>query len=119
MSSPDLVTWKDEGVILTTRQGHWDNATLSTGPSPVVLSDGNWLLLYDVDNLWPVDAPQAIPSWGRCALGWAILDGRNLSHVLARAEAPLVHPTLPWEIDGTTCAAISLPQKPLPEQTAN
>ena len=36
-SRDDMVTWKDEGLLLTTRAGHWDNATLSTGPSPVRL----------------------------------------------------------------------------------
>ena len=58
VSSRDLVRWQDEGVILATRSGHWDNATLSTGPSPVRLSDGNWLLFYDIDNLWPVRTAQ-------------------------------------------------------------
>eukprot|EP01052_Picozoa_sp_SAG31_P043201 SAG31_NODE_7119_length_1784_cov_1.226113_2_plen_164_part_01 len=103
VSSVDLITWKHEGIILTTRQGKWDNATLSTGPSPQQLSDGNWLLLYDIDNLWPVSNPRPIPEWGRCALGWAILDGKNLSNVLGRAEAPLVHAELPWELNGATC----------------
>lgn len=58
VSSHDLVSWRDEGVLLTTRSGRWDNATLSTGPSPVRLSDGNWLLFYDIDNLWPVRTAQ-------------------------------------------------------------
>jgi len=105
-SRDDMVTWKDEGLLLTTRAGHWDNATLSTGPSPVRLSDGNWLLLYDIDNLWPVQDPVPIPAWGRCALGWAILDQHNLTRVLARAEEPLVHATLPWELDGATAGVI-------------
>ena len=60
------------------------------------LSDGNWLLLYDVDNLWPVQDPQPLPAWGRCALGWAVLDQRNLTRVLARAEEPLVHAELQY-----------------------
>ena len=38
----------------------------------------------------------------RCALGWAVLDQRNLTNVLARAEAPLVHAELPWEVHGFT-----------------
>ena len=36
-------------VLLRTRPGHWDNATLSAGPPPVLLDDGNWLVLYNVD----------------------------------------------------------------------
>ena len=106
VSSTDLQEWKLEGTVLTTRWGHWDNATLSTGPSPVRLSDGNWLLLYDVDNLWPVQDPQPLPAWGRCALGWAVLDQRNLTRVLARAEEPLVHAELPWETGGATAGVV-------------
>ena len=67
VSSRDLVSWRDEGVILATRSGHWDNATLSTGPSPVRLSDGNWLLFYDIDNLWPVCTKQCCSSRRRTA----------------------------------------------------
>jgi hypothetical protein len=54
------------------------------------LKDGNWLILYNVDNLWPVSNPAPLPAFGRCALGWAIVDARNLTNVLARADAPLV-----------------------------
>ena len=90
VSSADLISWTNEGVFLSTRYGMWDNATLSSGPSPVRLKDGNWLLLYNVDNLWPVSNPAPLPVFGRCALGWAILDARNLTNVLARADAPLV-----------------------------
>ena len=31
-----------------------------------------------------------MPAYGRCALGWAVLDRRNFSHVLARAAEPLL-----------------------------
>jgi predicted GH43/DUF377 family glycosyl hydrolase len=72
-SSADMLLWRDEGALLSTRPGHWDNATLSAGPAPVRLSDGNWLLLCNVGNLWPVQSPQPLPVWGRCALGWAVL----------------------------------------------
>jgi len=102
VSSADLVQWRQEGVFLETRPDKWDNATLSSGPAPVRLADGNWLLLYDVDNLWPVDNPKAFPYFGRCALGWAILDGKNITNVLARAEEPLVYAELPWEVNGFT-----------------
>jgi hypothetical protein len=64
----------DEGVLLATRSDKWDNATLSSGPAPARLSDGNWLMLYNVDNLWPTNKPKPMPAYGRCALGWAVLD---------------------------------------------
>jgi hypothetical protein len=102
VSSHDLVRWRFEGPLLQTRPDMWDNATLSAGPAPVRLQDGNWLLLYDVDNLWPVANPKPLPAWGRCALGWAVLDGKNLTNVLARAPKPLVHAELPWETAGAT-----------------
>lgn len=102
VSSADYVTWRNEGVFLETRPDKWDNATLSSGPAPVRLADGNWLLLYDIDNLWPVDDPKPFPYFGRCALGWAILDAKNITKVLARAEEPLVYAQLPWEVNGFT-----------------
>jgi len=103
VSSQDgLKTWQDEGVFLRTRPDKWDSRTLSSGPAPVKLADGNWLFLYNVDNLWPVDHPLPLPSFGRCALGWAILDNTNLTNVLARAEEPLVYAQLPWELRGST-----------------
>ena len=46
--------------------------------------------------------PAPIPSWGRCALGWAIIDQHNLTRVLARADEPLLHAQLPWEVAGYT-----------------
>jgi len=102
-SSEDLVEWRDEGVFLYSRPDKWDNSSLSTGPAPVKLEDGNWLLFYDIDNLWPVQDPKLpFPYYGRCSLGWAILDAKNLTKVLARAEEPLVYAQLPWEVDGFT-----------------
>ena len=101
-STDGMQTWDDLGVFLYTRPNHWDNATLSSGPSPMALDDGNWLMLYNVDNLWPVVNPKPLPSFGRCALGWAILDKNNLTHVLARAEEPFVFAEMPWEKYGST-----------------
>ena len=101
VSSTDMITWTYERQLLSTRSHMWDNATLSTGPAPQKLSDGNWLLLYNVDMLWPVDHPEALPWFGRCALGWAILDKDDFA-VLARSPEPFVYAELPWELDGFT-----------------
>ena len=59
-------------------------------------------MLYNVDTLWPTDKPKPLPAYGRCALGWAVLDKTDLKRVLARSEEPLVSATLPWELDGYT-----------------
>jgi len=103
-SSDHMKTWDvEETFVLTRNDSYWDNATLSTGPSPVMLSDGNWLLLYNIDNLWPVNDPvQPFPYFGRCALGYVILDANNITNVLARSDEPLVYAELPWELNGTT-----------------
>ena len=100
-STDGLRTWKEEQRLLDTRAMDWDNATLSAATQPVKLSDGSWLLLYNVDNLWPVHDPAPMPAYGRCALGWAILAADTLE-VIARADAPLVSASLPWEIEGMT-----------------
>ena len=98
-STDNLSTWSavGNGDLLSTRPGHWDDRTLSSAACPKRLSDGNWLVLYNVDNKWPVDAPKPIPAYGRCALGWAILSKHNVSVVLARAEAPLLFASEPYD----------------------
>jgi hypothetical protein len=48
----------------------------------------------------------SLVSWGRCALGWAILDQRNLTRVLARAPEPLVRAELEWEVKGATAMVV-------------
>ena len=45
---------------------------------------------------------QPFPYYGRCALGYVILDQNNITNVLARSEEPLVYAELPWELNGTT-----------------
>jgi len=100
-SDASMLNWTNHGVILSTRPDHWDNATLSTGPPPEKLSDGSWLVLYNVDNLWPVSHPRPLPPYGRCALGWAIFD-KQFANVLARSEEPLVYAQYKWELRGST-----------------
>jgi predicted GH43/DUF377 family glycosyl hydrolase len=101
-SSDGMKTWVNHSTLLLTRPGKWDNATLSSGPPPQRLSNGDWFMLYNVDNKWPVGAPKPFPKFGRCALGWAILDGKDITNVVARAEEPLVFAEYPWETNGTT-----------------
>ena len=101
-SNDGMQSWEDHGEFIFTRPDHWDNATLSSGPPPQKLSDGNWLFLYNVDNKWPVADPKPFPYFGRCALGWVVLDKNNFTNVLARSEEPLVYAQYPWEKEGTT-----------------
>ena len=98
-SKDNLRTWSTvgNGNLLSTRPGSWDDRTLSSAACPKRLSDGNWLVVYNVDNKWPVDSPKPIPAYGRCALGWAILSKHNVSVVLARAESPLLFASEPYD----------------------
>ena len=100
-SDSSMAVWKNEGVFLYNRPDHWDSGALSAGPSPVRLSDGSWLVLYNIDNLWPVAHPRPFPAFGRCALGWAVMDS-SFSTVLARAEEPLLYAQFPFELKGQT-----------------
>ena len=70
---------------------------VAAGPQPERLSSGDWLLLYNIDTGFPYH-PNPL---GRCAVGWAILDGADPSRIVARAENVLLIPELPYE----TCAA--------------
>jgi predicted GH43/DUF377 family glycosyl hydrolase len=99
VSHDNLSSWQTQTrPLLATRASHWDNRTLSSGPCPLRLSDGNWLVLYNVDNKWPVDDPAPIPKYGRCALGWAVLDGDiSTGKVLARASEPLLWGDMPFD----------------------
>ncbi|KAH8049071.1 hypothetical protein JL722_12071 [Aureococcus anophagefferens] len=87
VSPDDLASWTYERPLLETRPDSWDDATLSAGPAPQRLSDGSWLLLYNVDQLWPVDDPAPLPWFGRCArLGHP--RRRRLRRARACARAP-------------------------------
>ena len=101
-SSDGMQTWDNHGEFIFTRPDKWDNATLSSGPPPQRLSDGNWFFLYNVDNKWPVDDPKPYPYFGRCAVGYVILDQNNFTNILARSEKPLVWAQYAWEESGTT-----------------
>eukprot|EP00941_MAST-03F_sp_MAST-3F-sp1_P005012 g5012.t1 len=97
LTAPD-VQWKFIHNILEPRANHWDNSTLSSAAAPVRLSDGNWVVFYNVDNSWPLyPKPEPFPKYGRCALGYAILHGKDLSTVLARSEEPLIFAEKKWE----------------------
>ena len=99
-SDDGLRSWQTRGPLLETRADAWDNATLSSAACPVRLSDGNWLFFYNVDNKWPVVDPKPLPAYGRCALGWAVLDKDDPARVIARSSGPLLYAQLPWEKKG-------------------
>jgi predicted GH43/DUF377 family glycosyl hydrolase len=78
------------------RPGMWDSCGVAAAAQPERLSDGNYLFLYNIDTGFPYH-PSPL---GRCAVGWAILDGNDPTKVLARADAPLLTAIFPWETCG-------------------
>lgn len=84
------------------REGCWDACGAIAGPQPERLSSGDFLFIYNIDT--HVNGAASLPL-GRCTIGWAILDGKDPSRVVARATAALVTPELPWET--TACAGNS------------
>jgi predicted GH43/DUF377 family glycosyl hydrolase len=69
---------------------------VAAGPQPERLSSGDYLLLYNIDTGFPYK-PSPL---GRCAVGWAILDGANPARIVARAAGPLLTPVIAWETCG-------------------
>eukprot|EP00041_Stephanoeca_diplocostata_P013835 m.246001 g.246001 ORF g.246001 m.246001 type:complete len:400 (+) comp19482_c0_seq1:114-1313(+) len=95
--SHDGITWKlptnvSRQTFMTGRPDCWDKA-VATGPQPERLSNGDYLYVYNIDTGFPYH-PNPL---GRCSVGWAILDGSDPTRVVARADEPLITPTLPWE----------------------
>ena len=90
---------------MVSRPDCWDHFGVAPAGQPARLSNGDILLLYNVDTGFPYH-PNPL---GRCAVGWAVLDGADPSRVVARAQAPLLVPELPYEAD---CAKQAECQQP-------
>ena len=85
-------------VFMRGRRGCWDEAGVAAGPQPERLSSGDFLYVYNIDTGFPYQPnPPGTPYLGRCALGWAVLDGDDPSRVVARSAAPLLTADLAWE----------------------
>lgn len=87
-TSTDLRQWEEHRVVLRTRPALWDEQKVGAG-APPVRTDAGWLLSYhgsDHHNVYRA--------------GFVLLDGRDPSRVIARSNAPVLEPTVAWEIDG-------------------
>ena len=80
-------------IFMNPRPGCWDQAGVAAGPQPERLSTGDYLYVYNIDTGFPYH-PNPL---GRCATGWAILDGADPSRIIGRSTGPLMTATLPWE----------------------
>lgn len=86
--SPDLKRWEEHRVILRTRPALWDESKLGAGPPPV-RTDQGWLLCY-----------HGIDHHSAYRAGFALLDPRDPSRVLARSAEPALEPAASWEVKG-------------------
>ena len=98
-TSPDGLNWtlaSSPNPWMTGRPGMWDAPGVAPAGQPAQLSTGDYLFIYNVDTGFPYH-PNPL---GRCAVGWAVLDGADPTVIIARSDAPLLVPTLPWETCG-------------------
>jgi len=104
--SPDGVAWAVVNKTwMLSRPACWDHYGVAPAGQPARLSNGDWLLIYNIDTGFPYK-PNPL---GRCAVGWAVLDGADPTRIVARADAPLLVPVLPYEAN---CAGTAECQQP-------
>lgn len=86
----------EDTIIVPRREGMWDDQLVESGPEPLQLPDGNYLFLYNSATK-TTDATDK-PGWElKYNVGWVILDGKDPTNVLRRADNPLLSPDLDWE----------------------
>eukprot|EP00911_Craspedida_sp_UC1_P002798 UC1_evm4s2046 len=87
--SHNLTSWPSPGTLFI-NDTLWGNENVEAGPPPMPLSDGNLVFFH---NSWPA-------SWKRVGSyqpSWAIINGSNLTQIIARAPKPMWDPSLtPW-----------------------
>jgi predicted GH43/DUF377 family glycosyl hydrolase len=76
------------------REGCWDDCGAIAGAQPEKLSSGDYFMVYNIDTGIGRNETNYL---GRCTIGWVVLDGRDPRQIVARSEAALVVPELPWE----------------------
>ena len=101
--STDLIHWSmSPAFLMERREGHPDAYVIEPGAPPLRLNDGNLLFVYN----GAVECETYDPSYKRCYnVLWAVLDGKNPSVVVARADAAILEPALAWEGHNSTIAA--------------
>jgi len=107
-SSTDLIHWTpvEDGageplVLLRQRAGRFDSSFPETGPPPV-LTDAGVVVLYNGKNA----ERDGDPGMGRNAYasGEALFDAKDLTHLMARADEPVLKPEMPYEKTGQYAA---------------
>jgi len=96
-TSQDGLHWNYTGdLLIQVRNDSFDSALVESGPTPLRLSTGDYLFIY---NSARPGYPSVKPNWDlQYNLGFAILSGSDPTNVLQRSSEPIMSPTLDWEI---------------------
>jgi len=100
-TSKDGINWQDSGnYLIKVRQNFFDSELVESGPSPLLLSTGDFLFIY---NSARRGYPSVKPDWQlQYNVGFLILDGTDPTKIIERSPLPIMSPTLNWEIGNTT-----------------
>jgi len=100
-TSNDSIHWKDSGkLILEIRKDSFDSNLVESGPSPLRLSTGDFLFIY---NSARNGYPSVKPAWDlQYNIGFAILSGIDPLNVIQRSDSPIMTPEADWEVGNTT-----------------
>ena len=88
MSSPDLIHWGDQRMVIPVRPFSWDEQRIGAGAAPIETEVG-WLEIYHgADNQ------------GRYCLGAVLFDLNEPWKVVARSVEPIMEPEAEYEQNG-------------------
>ena len=119
-SSADGIDWAiEEGgdgkpfEALTPRAGYFDSWLVEAGPPAIITKDGI-VLVYNAGNAPRDSAGDPVYPAHVYTGGQALFDARDPRKLLARLDAPFIHPTEPYErtgqyASGTTFAEALIP----------
>ena len=88
-SSPDLIHWKPEKLVLNPRKNNFDDALVEAGP-PTILTEKGILLLYNAKN-------KESRSY---SAGQALFDNKDPTLLIGRADNAFIKPEEPYELTG-------------------
>jgi len=107
-SSKDLIHWTPvedaagaPAAMLRPRAGHFDSSFPETGPPPILTGAGI-VVIYNGKNAPAGGDPELGPE--AYAVGEALFDGVDPTHLVAQTEQPLLKPELPYEKTGQYAA---------------
>ena len=80
---------------------------VEAGPPPMLLSDGNYLFIYNSAR-----QNASSPDHFEYNIGWLIINGSNPLHIIQRSDTPLLSPQLGWEVSLLRLHTFSSPPQP-------